>query len=183
MRYRRIEYAHTAPGTCSSVLSSGICTDCGERSLLRPASWNQTIPATERYLVLANFNQQAILDRETGLVWARSPFPGGRDVPWVTAITACLNFKLGNRWGWRLPTAPEFASLFDGSGDSVLPAGHPFQNVDPNSFYWTATTAVFISNSAYGVRPATDILQLVIAPKSASLRLWCVRGGSGVDVQ
>jgi hypothetical protein len=98
-----------------------------------PPSWNQTIPVTERYLVLANFNQQAVLDRETALVWSRSPFPGGRDVPWVTAITACLNFKLGNRWGWRLPTAPEFASLFDGSGDSVLPAGHPFQGVDSNS--------------------------------------------------
>ena len=36
-------------------------------------SWDQTLPANTRFIVLANFDNQAVLDRETGLVWHRAP--------------------------------------------------------------------------------------------------------------
>src|SRR5262249_15328144 len=32
-------------------------------------SWDQMLPASTRFIVLSNFNSEAVLDRETGLVW------------------------------------------------------------------------------------------------------------------
>ena len=32
------------------------------------ANWDQKLPASQRFVVLAAFNNQAVLDKETGLV-------------------------------------------------------------------------------------------------------------------
>jgi hypothetical protein len=53
-------------------------------------SWDQTIACTipsscSRFLVLSNFNNEAVLDRETGLVWERTPDPGARG-NWGSAV-------------------------------------------------------------------------------------------------
>ena len=36
-------------------------------------SWDQQLPASTRFIVLSNWNSEAVLDRETGLVWERAP--------------------------------------------------------------------------------------------------------------
>lgn len=107
--------------------------------------WNQTLPSNARFVILSNFDSDAVLDRETGIVWSRrivteSIFAGGIE-------NACWSLIIGKRTGWRLPTLIELQSLLDFSlpltpGQPRLPAGHPFllsptgSNGGANYEYW-----------------------------------------------
>lgn len=153
-------------------------------------SWDTVVNGPGRFRVLGGFNNAAVLDRETGLVWERSPDAGTRT--WFGAHRVCVDkaVGIGNRKGWRLPTLQELASLVDPTlnrGDApALPAGHPFTNVR-SDFYWSATTFVEDATDAWGVAFEDGIL---IGPgprftgKTLAGFVWCVRGGHrGPDVQ
>src|SRR5688500_3125072 len=83
-------------------------------------SWDQTLPAATRFVVMSNFNNEAVLDRETGLVWERSPQPPPTGVPWSQAMATCARLSVGNRLGWKLPTIQELLSLVDRSTPGKL---------------------------------------------------------------
>jgi hypothetical protein len=107
-------------------------------------SWDQTLPAASRFIVLSNFANSAVLDRETGLVWWRTPGnpddPARLRVPFGSAQFVCLTSRIGGRRGWRLPTADELLSLFDPATTMppFLPAGHPF-NFGSAELFWSST--------------------------------------------
>jgi hypothetical protein len=154
-------------------------------------SWDQQLqcdaPNTcPRFIVLSNWRDAefpsggaAVLDRETGLVWERSP-----DISVQARSTAslrCASSYLGGRWGWRLPGLQELLSLFirDAvTGDLLLPPGHPFQDADPLT-YWASTISE--QTSFWGVGGSGTIR--AGAASGFELRRWCVRGGQGVDPQ
>ena len=149
-------------------------------------SWDQTQPASTRFIVLSNFNNQAVLDRETGLVWERSPnFVHN----WYLASNHCIGLTTGGRLGWRLPTIQELASLFDptATGGPPLPAGHPFVGVPAADLtgFWSATPYEFLPIFAFYVTwftsPYTHSFTVVVtgtaARQDAQLLAWCVRGG------
>src|ERR1700693_4937877 len=81
-------------------------------------SWDQTLPSDTRFIVLSNMGSNAVLDRETGLVWEKSPTINtsgeGDGFSWAEARNHCIDSNLGNRKGWRVPTLQELASLVDG---------------------------------------------------------------------
>ena len=149
-------------------------------------SWDQTLPPSTRFIVLSNFNNEAVLDRETGLVWERSPVSVlGTD--WFTAVSACERLIVANRLGWRLPSVQELTSLVDPTqGNPALPPGSPFSNiVFFVSVYWTAATVETDPNSGKVVDFSTgSITQMgktpIPLPRSGA-RFWCVRGGSSVS--
>ncbi len=154
-------------------------------------SWDQklqcdTQATCRRFIVLSNWNSEAALDRETGLVWLKSPKTdigaGGNDpLPWSTARFNCAGRSVGGRKGWRLPSINELASLIDPSvppPGPTLPAGHPFTNVQSSS-YWSASTDADDSRLAWFV----DFFN---GGPSANFKgnpnfLWCVRGGGVLD--
>src|SRR5262245_29587447 len=66
-------------------------------------AWDQTLACTAlascpRFVVLSNFGGQAVLDRETGLVWERSPNAAFHTQR--TALDVCVGKTVGNRMGW-----------------------------------------------------------------------------------
>src|SRR5215470_13675360 len=69
-------------------------------------SWDQTIPCTastncSRFVVLSNFSNQAVLDRETGLVWQQAPQLGLSSKA-IDAASLCFTQPIAGRMGWRL---------------------------------------------------------------------------------
>lgn len=143
-------------------------------------SWSQKL-TTNRFVVLTNWNQEAVLDRETGLVWERAPDATMRT--WSVAHDRCKNRSVGGRKGWRLPAVQELASLLEptaGGPVPTIPAGHPFVNVEP-SFYWSASIVQALPNHASVV--AFDNAMVYGAQRTDSYHVWCVRGGPVTDVQ
>ena len=150
-------------------------------------SWDEKLACTKasncpRFIVLVNWSSAAVLDKETGLVWERSPSTTPLD--WYTAQSHCNSLNLGNRLGWQMPTMQELASLMDGdpanTSSPKLPPGHPFFNVQ-SSVYWSATTYAVATGSAWDLNFGDG--QVFNDPKSLSNLVWCVRGGQGVDPQ
>jgi hypothetical protein len=153
-------------------------------------SWDQTLPSSTRFIVLSNMGSNAVLDRETGLVWERSP--STTEVSWYQAQMYCNSLTLGNRKGWKLPTLQELQSLVDPSVPSpgpTLPTGHPFQNVQAVfDGYWSATTNdIEIPGFGHVAAWFVSFKDGTIAsePKHniSDHYGWCVRGGQGVDRQ
>ena len=148
-------------------------------------SWDQTLPPATRFVVLSNFNSQAVLDRETGLVWLRAPVffaaLGTSLLTYADGWELCETNGTGSRYGWRLPTVPEFSSLIDPSlynpanpDVPLLPTPNPFNNVPTgNVLFWTSTVLpgdfrrTFSLNGSRGGAAASS---------SDTHQVWCVRG-------
>ena len=86
----------------------------------------------------ANHADDVVFDKETGLVWERSPTQDKK--VWDVAIVDAYATAWGGRKGWRLPAMEELLSLVDPTQNNpTLPAGHPFENVKTDYFYWSCT--------------------------------------------
>jgi hypothetical protein len=155
-------------------------------AVLAPASaladqWGKPINTPERFVVLSSYNNEAVLDRETGLVWEQSPEITVH--PWQVTQPLCNQKPVGSRRGWRLPTVQELLSLSDPTvprPGPTLPTGHPFSNVQ-SSPYWTASSSTLGTSIAWGVNFTTG--DPFSSAKSNEFLIWCVRGGQGVDPQ
>ena len=148
-------------------------------------SWFKQIKnGNKRFKVLTAFNKEAVLDKETGLVWRREPSSARFD--WDSALATCHTLFLGNRLGWRAPTIEELASLVDRAlTNPTLANNHPFSNIQ-NAAYWSSTTYplnddhVRVSRHARTVSFSNGSV-LSLEKTSGRLNFWCVRGGQGLD--
>lgn len=128
-------------------------------------------------------SQDAVLDKETGLVWARDAGLFGQR-NWLDANTICRELELTNRMGWRLPSVEEISSLIDPrQGPLALPSGHPFLNVQYGSgvpAYWTASNAENPAGAAWFVNPWRGAGPHLagLGNKSIPGFVWPVRGGA-----
>jgi hypothetical protein len=145
-------------------------------------AWYRTFPIATRFSVLQDFNSEAFLDRETGLVWDRAgtnnlsgTFP---EAAWAGAARACYNKAIGGRRGWRPATIEELGSLFNPSGASFT-SGLITGSVA--SFIWSSTTVAGDTSRAWAYSGGAATM----AAKSVccGTGVWCVRGGRGHDGQ
>src|SRR5262245_5274667 len=149
-------------------------TTSGSGAYYATPSWDQKITSGS-FVVLTNWNNEAVLDRETGLVWEKTPDPSTFT---LGVAFHCLDKNTGGRTGWRVPGIPELMSLLDRSQPSpMLPAGHPF-TVQP-SFYWSATLAGE-PGYAWAVSFGSGVV-VGFNKNNFDHHVWCVRGGAGVD--
>jgi len=156
-------------------------------------SWDQTLPSNTRFIVLSNFGGAAVLDRETGLVWERSPDPAV--INWFDAAAHCRGLTTGNRQGWRLPSINELQTLVDPSTtEPSLPPGHPFSGIItgtfPSHIYWSSTIDARNPTNNFGTDFANGSGNVTLPRSSATgpggdlqRHAWCVRGQGGTESQ
>ncbi|TMQ24102.1 MAG: DUF1566 domain-containing protein, partial [Nitrospirae bacterium] len=100
---------------------------------------DKALAAVQRFVILPAFNSDAVLDKESGLVWEKSPQT--TSTKWSVARRTCTEKNIGGQKGWRLPSLEELASLVDPSvapPGLALPPGHPFLAVQ-SAVYWSST--------------------------------------------
>lgn len=143
-------------------------------------SWDRKIDRPNRFVVLDDFASDAVLDRETGLVWDRSP--RGQLRTFSGAFNTCYATEIGGRLGFRVPTMPEITSLLDRTQSfPPLPPGHPFDVSELTRDVWTASTLPG-SDQAFTQDMRNDGF-LGNTAKDNEQNVWCVRGGTGVEGQ
>ena len=168
-----------------AFLIGGACL-IGSQFLMRPAAeknaliadiiknWQEAHPAAQRFVVLPDFNNNAVLDKDTNLIWELSPLP--TPVTWNEARATCVTRATGGQKGWRLPVPSEMRSLVGPAVDSPIPnipPGHPFLNIQPTS-YWTVVPE---DNQPSYARYVDAFLGNVLSfIKIYTYPVWCVRG-------
>lgn len=153
----------------TAVLASALAVQAGP-----PPAWDKKIPGQARFKVLRAFNDAAVLDKETGLVWEKTASLAGN---WRTTLRFCALRNTGGRMGWRVPALEEILTLVDPAESTpALPDGAPFENL-LSTFFWTANEEE--GDSTLAVTVSLDVFMLSGSLKSASRKVLCVRGGRG----
>ena len=138
--------------------------------------WDQNLLAAQRFVILPAFNNEAVLGKNTGLVWEQAPDATAR--PWAAATSYCVNKNVGGTRGWRVPSVAELTSLIDPSLPAPFVPATAFTGLQ-SSLYWSATSSADIPNRAWPVFFSVGDVNPSL--KASSHYVWCVRGGMNAD--
>ena len=139
-------------------------------------NWDKNLPSSTRFTILASFNNEAVRDNNTGLVWERNPV--APFFSWSAATGQCLSRTVGGTTGWRLPSIVELLSVRDPSLPAPYVPGSVFTGVQLST-YWTATTAADDATFAWNYDFLTNSIPAGL--KTGSGHVWCVRGNMSAD--
>lgn len=126
-----------------------------------------------------------VTDKLTELIWLKNADHFG-PVTWDQALENARNLASGSKGlkdgsaagDWRLANIRELESLIDfGSGNPILPHGHPFTNVT-QTIYWASTTLASAPTLAWMI--TLGIGPTVFDLKTSDNRMWPVRGTSRI---
>lgn len=139
-----------------------------------------------RFKVLRRFSEEAVLDRETYLIWQKQA--GATTMDFFAANKHCNELELGGRRGWHLPTIVDIQSLLLPNGAEnkaegvLLPAEHPFMGLKGGVRYWT--TSMGTGTPVGAVDVATGDIKYLPIPgwdDPAVLVRPCMGQACGVD--
>ncbi len=153
--------------------------------LVRAGDQSQILPANDGDSDGCNSSRfecvmggEAVLDKKTGLTWAKNANIAAGAKTWLEAVRFCQNLMIGHRKGWRLPTIKELSSLLDPhKAYPFLPEGHPFENVCYAwgiQHYWSSTTYEGDSSRAWVV--TMHYGKVTYGLKVFDSYVWPVRG-------
>jgi hypothetical protein len=162
------------------VMSAVLAWAASDADAASLQSWDRVIPnGATRFSVLSRMNDEAVLDKETGLVWQRAP-SSVSSFDWDSSATLCIGTVIGGRRGWRLPSAWELMTLKDpAQANPALPPGHPFQDVATGIIYWTSTAAPADAAGALALSFSSGGQGIITTSKTNLGLRWCVRGPGG----
>ena len=141
---------------------------------------DKALLAAQRFVILPVFNSEAVLDKETGLVWEKSPQT--TTARWSAARRICTEKNVGGQKGWRLPSLPELRSLVDPSvapPGPTLPSGHPFLTVQ-SAVYWSETRVGDNPSGAWAVHFGLGGGSVFIN-WAHGVQVWCVHDGKNAN--
>ncbi len=118
----------------------------------------------------------AVLDKETGLVWANVASINTVRASWYEAIASCRNLNIAGRKGWRLPTIEELSTLLDMTLPQPFFPTDVFDNV-VEWVFWSSTTHEVHEVSAYMVQFGNAYIGYYTKTHN-NYRAWPVRGGT-----
>jgi len=154
-------------------------------------AWNKVINDPIRFETV--MNSEAVLDKETCLVWERHP-DEVEQIPIFDVLIPvplafhCANLVKGGRKGWRPPTVEELTSLIDLSQTlPALPQNNPFIDIQSQP-YLTSSSNPLSENGLGGIF-GTETGDFTVSMADGNLGstldetdsfplAWCVRGGT-----
>lgn len=152
--------------------------------------WDTNNPSASRFVVLKAFNNQAVLDKNTGLVWEQAP--SGDSIAWKHfphsnnpdnfAPDTCVNKNVAGTVGWRLPSVVELKSVQDPNLPAPFVPASIFTGISATDSYWSATTSKASGDPvgyAWSVNFGTGRVDWGVMGDTH--RFWCVRGGMNAD--
>jgi len=144
--------------------------------------WDTSNPSDSRFTMAF---RDAVLDKNTGLVWEQTP--DGTSRTWDAATIHCLNRVVGGAVGWRLPSVVELKSVQDPTLQAPFVPASAFTLsktfTTPGvqlAAYWSATLSTQYPTHAWGVGFNNGAVDR--ADRALNIaRAWCVRGGMHAD--
>ena len=122
----------------------------------------------------------AVIDKQTGLTWARDSELLEKPLPWQEAVAFCEAAEIGGQTGWRLPTRDEIITLLDTSQSRpALPEGHPFtklKEIPSGEFvatFWTGTEPENDKDKAYAF--TITVGRIFDSHKMFDYKIWPVK--------
>jgi hypothetical protein len=178
--------AQTGQTECWNALGEQIvCTDTGQDGDEQAGVVSPVPRFTDN-------NNGTVTDNLTGLIWVKDPsctdLGQAGYFSWAEALTAANNLSSGQcgltdgsvAGDWRLPNVRELFSLIDFGESNSFPADAPFIGVLDVPWYWTSTTNMRNSTTAFYLTPNEFYYGLIgYAAKDTQQfgRMWPVRGG------
>jgi hypothetical protein len=142
-------------------------------------NWDKNLPSASRFSVLPSFNNQAVRDNNTGLVWEQTIDLTNR--VWPQALAICANKTVGGTGGWRLPSVVELKSVLDTSLSAPYINGvFTSSGIIAFNNWWSATTSTVNSGDAWIV-DINDGRANGNSKSSGQGLAWCVRGPMNAD--
>lgn len=139
-----------------------------------------SLAAGQRFVILSALNNDGVLDKQTGLVWEKSPQTAS--ARWSVARRTCAEKNVGGQKGWRLPSLSELQNMVDPSiapPGPTLPPGHPFKAVQ-SAVYWSETRPGEDPKGAWAVHFGLGGGAVFINWAHA-VQVWCVHDGLKAD--